>query len=345
VWSMVTPGGPTRAATKGSGAYGAPSIRVIASRLLAGVLPIIPTPFRPDGSIAEDDFLACIDFAIAMGADGVVFPGIGSEVDTLTTAERERLVPLAGKWIAGRIPYVVGGSDPSAAVSASYVAHGAAAGAAAAMVAAPAQYGSDIAAHIAHFTEIAAATDLPLILQNASPPSGAGLGPEAVAAVVCAVPGIRYVKEETLPCGQNIGRILVAAGPRLDGVFGGIGGRFLIEELQYGAAGSMPALDLVDLHIATTRAWRDGEERRARLIFRDMLPLLTVQSVYRWHVTKRVLALRGVVQCVGVRSPGPVPDGLTLRDLETMLAEIRHLLTVYPSRRGAEAPPGGPRRM
>ena len=82
---------------------------------LSGAFPVLCTPFRPDGSIDEADFLAVIDFALEAGADGLVYPGVASEVDTLTPDERRSQVALLAKRVAGRVPLVIGASDPDPA--------------------------------------------------------------------------------------------------------------------------------------------------------------------------------------------------------------------------------------
>lgn len=103
------------------------------------------------------------------------------------------------------------------------------------------------------------------ILNNAAErpgvPNGAALPPEKVAEVAAAVPAIRYVKEETLPCGQHVTRILAAAKGSLDGVMGGAGARFVLDELARGANGTMPALELADAHAALWRAWQETTRR------------------------------------------------------------------------------------
>ena len=47
------------------------------------------------------------------------------------------------------------------------------------------------------------------------------LSPEEVAAVASAVDMIRYIKEETPPCGQHLTRIKNAANDSVDAIFGG----------------------------------------------------------------------------------------------------------------------------
>ena len=125
---------------------------------------------------------------------------------------------------------------------------------------------------------------------------GAGLGPAQVAAIAKAVPGVRYVKEETLPCGQHVTRILDAAGGDIDGVFGGAGARFMMDELARGAAGTMPALEIADVHVRMWKAFKAGDVATARHLYDVTLPLLCFQMVFRMRFTKEVLRRRGIAR-------------------------------------------------
>lgn len=288
---------------------------------LAGVFPVLPTPFTPEDAVDEAAFRRLIDFAVEAGVDGIVFPGMASEVETLSAAERGRLVAVLGLHLAGRLPFIVGASHADPTESAARAREGIAAGAVAAMIMAPPQAGQEVAAHIAYYATVAAgAPGLAIMLQNAPAPNGAALKPEAVAAVAAGVPAIRYVKEETLPCGQHVTRILAAA-TTLDGVMGGAGARFVLDELARGACGTMPALELADAHAALWRAWGRGDRAEARRIYTLTLPLLAFQMTFRVRATKEVLKRRGLLTHTGARAAGPKLD-------EGDLAEIGELLAI-----------------
>ena len=64
---------------------------------LSGAFPVLPTPFRSNGAIDETDFIAIIRFALGSAVDGVVYPGVASEVDTLSEEERRSQVDLLGQ--------------------------------------------------------------------------------------------------------------------------------------------------------------------------------------------------------------------------------------------------------
>lgn len=297
---------------------------------LSGVFPVVPTPFAADGSIDPAAFLRLVDFALSSGADGLVFPGMASEVETLSPEERATLVAALGEHLAGRVPFIVGASDADPVRAAARAEEGRRAGASAAMIMAPHGLGRDPHKQAQFYAAVAAETGLPIMLQNAPAPMGAGLAPEEVVAVVEAVPAIRFVKEETLPCGQHVTRILSRAEGRLDGVFGGAGARYVVDELARGAAGTMPAIELADVHAALLRAWIAGDRATARRLYTASLPLLTFQAVFRVRATKEVLRRRGLLASTVARAAGPVPDADDIRELEALLADASALFERHP---------------
>jgi 4-hydroxy-tetrahydrodipicolinate synthase len=183
------------------------------------------------------------------------------------------------------------------------------------------------AEQIAYFSEVARATEgTALMLQNVPPPVGAGLDPEVVLEVLAAVPSIRYVKEETLPSGQRLSVLRDKAPASLLGVFGGAGGRYITDELRRGAAGTMPAIELAEVHTALFKAHREGDADRVRALFTRMLPVLNVQAVFRWSLTKYVLKKRGLIADTRQRMPGSLLDAQDMADVDAFLADIADLL-------------------
>src|SRR6187401_2431576 len=104
------------------------AFRGCAMKDLRGVFPVIPTPFTAANAPDEQAFVRLLDFALSSGANGIVFPGMASEVETLSETERAKLVAIAGKHIAGRIPFIVGASDADPAKAGERAKEGKAAG-------------------------------------------------------------------------------------------------------------------------------------------------------------------------------------------------------------------------
>ena len=296
---------------------------------LRGCFPVLCTPFQEDGSVAAEDFDNVVEFCLSVGVDGVVFPGVASEVDTLSDDERAMLTDRLGRVLKGQVPFVVGASAASPEGVRLHMADGARAGAQAAMVMATAGAGKDVDAQTAFFKTVTDGAPMPVMLQNAPNPIGAGLAPEDTARI-CAVDGIDYAKEETMPCGQNLTRIRDAAGNSIIGVFGGAGGRYITDELARGSLGTLPAAELADLHVRLVRAWERGDEEEARRLFLVSMPLLNFQAVFRMDMTKTVLARRGVITATHVRGAGPRMDAGDRAELDALLMQIAPELTEFP---------------
>jgi 4-hydroxy-tetrahydrodipicolinate synthase len=200
------------------------------------------------------------------------------------------------------------------------------------MVMAPHAAGAEIPRLSAFFREVAERSGLPIVMQNAPAPVGSGLPIETILAVAAAVPAIRHIKEETLPCGQRITRLIEGAPSSLVSVMGGAGGRYIVDELERGAGGTMPAAELTEAHVAIVRAHREGRRTQARSVFNRILPLLSFQAVFRMRMTKAVLRARGIFATEITRAPLPELDRQDRRELATMLEEVTDLLTVRPPR-------------
>lgn len=293
---------------------------------LTGVFPVLPTPFDREGQVDEAALRRLVRYLLHCGVDGLTYPGVASEVGQLTEPERLRLTAAVIDEVAGRTPVIVGASSADAGITSRLARDAIARGAAALMVAVPPDRPA-AAAQIAYFNEVAAAVPgAALMLQNVPLPVGAGLEPAAVLEVLSAVPAIRYVKEETLPSGQRLSLLRAQAPASLLGVFGGAGGRYITDELRRGAAGTMPAIELAEVHVALFRAHRAGDSGRVRALFTRMLPVLNVQAVFRWALTKHVLQRRGLLGCDQQRAAGPRLDAQDRADVDAFLDDLADLL-------------------
>ena len=299
---------------------------VVASRL-AGILPICTTPFTAAGEVDFASLKRVAQHILAGGADGLVYPGIASEFQTLSETERRRGIETVIAVVRRRLPVVVGISAPEPETSVRYAGEARAAGADAVMLMPPPEL-SDLEALTRLFDSVADAGRLPIVLQNAPLPLGPALPIATVAALAerCAL--VRYAKEETPPCGQRISALLAAASATLLGVFGGAGGRFIIDELARGAVGSMPACEYTGLHVEIFRAFARGEQQAARVRFNRLLPLLNFGSIYRTAATKEILFRMGIIESSRHRDASPVLDA---HDHQELTEVIDNLAVAAPS--------------
>ena len=292
-------------------------------RKLQGILPVLPTPFTWDGAIDAGAMPALVDFVHEAGVDGVVFPGFASEVSELSVSERAELLEAVVERVAGRIRIVAGASARDAAEAVRHGQHAASLGIDHLMIQPPVELDDDLELLTAFFSEVAdRVPGVSIVVQNAPAPRGSDLSPELICSLCERIPAIAYVKEESLPAGPAVSRLLEQRPSTLKGVIGGGGARYILDEYRRGACAANPALEIADLHVLLDRAWRTGRHEQARQIYVSTLPLLTLQAVYRMRLTKLVLMRRGVMDCPVVRAPTPEIDEFAIADIDDNLSEL-----------------------
>lgn len=290
--------------------------------LVKGVYPVLPTIFDTDGNIDLDGFDKVLDYVIGSGADGVVFPGLASEAKSLTKQERLELTEYLGKKIGGRVNFVVGASAENPEDSIEFAMAGQKAGAIAAMIITPTMGEGSVEALLNFYRVVGEKAGIPIMLQNAPKPNGLGLSVDDIAALAGGVPEIYYVKEETMPCGQRITAMEEKLGDRVKGVLGGAGGRYILDELNRGAMGTLPACEISEIHVKMYSSYHDGDLKTAYDLFERSLPLLVMQAIFRWRLTKEVLKRRGLIDSSYTRAPGPELDPQDLEEITTLIGRL-----------------------
>ncbi len=304
--------------------------------MINGVWPVLCTPFTAQGEIDSAALRRVVNFALRSSVSGVVFPGFASEVDNLDADERQALLEVVVKEVAGRVPILGGATAGSVGDVVARIRESLDLGIRQVMIQAPKSVGGDELAVSAFYQAISVACpDADIVLQNAPAPRGSDLTPQAVVAVSASNERIRYVKEETIPSGGPISAILASRPAHLIGVIGGGGARFVIDEFLRGACGAMPAVEFSDIHVAMWRALSAGREAEARMLYERTLPLLMIQSHARMRFTKRVLMRRGVLTNDFVRAAVPPFDIRDLDEIDALLARISDLMQVDPLARAA----------
>jgi 4-hydroxy-tetrahydrodipicolinate synthase len=134
--------------------------------MFKGSIPALVTPMRDDGTIDFAAWDALLDFHLREGTDGVVVGGTTGESPVLERSELEELVRRAKARVAGRIPVIAGSGTNGTAKSVVLSKVAAAAGADALLVVTPYYNKPTQDGLFRHFTAIADAVDVPVILYN-----------------------------------------------------------------------------------------------------------------------------------------------------------------------------------
>ena len=297
-----------------------------------GLFTIPPTPFSAEGALDVDSLRRVISFCVETGAQGIVSPVNVSEFTTLTRDERQVVFETIAREIdrtGSAVPFVagVGALTTQEAVAYAHLAQDAGADAVIAMPAFGAEL--DDEGCFDFYAALGRATPLPIYIQNHEP-VGMGPGPRPgralsaalMARIIHEVPTVRYVKEESVGTGEKMTRTLELAGDECWGVMGGKAGRFLLDEYRRGACGTMPACEVNDVHAQLWQTLDGGCEVGARLLLREMLPLLDFEESYGPVVIKEVLYRRGLISSPFRRAAGPTLDRYDHAELDDLLAAV-----------------------
>ncbi len=173
----------------------------------------IITPFNADGSINYDCLGEMIDYQIDNGTDAIIICGTTGEASTMSDEEHLDCIKFAVKHTAGRVPVIAGtgSNDTKYAIELSKEAE--AAGVDGLLVVTPYYNKTSQRGLIAHFTAIADAVNIPLILYNI--PGRTGMSIEIstmkvlaqhknIVAVKEASGNISYAAKLIAECGNDI---------------------------------------------------------------------------------------------------------------------------------------------
>jgi dihydrodipicolinate synthase/N-acetylneuraminate lyase len=285
-----------------------------------GVFTVLVTPFHDDLSIDFTSFEKQIEFCLACNVQGIVAPVIAGEFFTLSDAERIRLIQTAVQVIDGKVPFVAGVSGVSAPHAVSLAKAAAEAGADA-LVAMPPYVPAavlDAEKSLRYYEALGKATPLPLMVQNAPAPWGFPLSTAQLVGLLEHVPSTEVIKEETMPNPQKLGALVAASQGKLEAVFGGLGGIYLLNELSRGAAGTMPACEFADVVVQIFEQLGSGNEAEARAIFTALQPALVMERLYNMTFMKACLKRRGVLKNTVTRVAEPPLDNFDERELEAI---------------------------
>jgi len=176
-----------------------------------GSIPALVTPFS-DGRVAEDTFREFVEWQISEGSDGLVPCGTTGEVATLNDEEHRAVIAITVQVANGRVPVIAGCGTNSTAVSIERIRAAADLGADAALCVVPYYNKPSQAGLEAHFTAIADASPIPIVVYNVPSRTVADISVDTLAkisrhpkivAVKDATGNLARVSDQRLQCGED----------------------------------------------------------------------------------------------------------------------------------------------
>ena len=271
-----------------------------------GIFPIAPTPFTDTGALDLDGKRRVLDCMIDQGVDGICILANYSEQFLLTDDERQTLLDLSLKHVAGRVPVIVTCSHFSTQIAAARAAAAAKAGAKMLMLMPP-YHGTGLKADdkgmLEHFQHVAEAAQIPIMVQDA-PLSGVQLSVPFLVRLAREVPLVRYFKIEVPGTAAKLRALIEAGGDAIAGPFDGEESITLMADLDAGATGTMPSALLPDLIKPVLAHHAAGRRAEALAGYARILPLINYENRQcGLRATKTVMKEGGVIKSDAVRHP------------------------------------------
>ena len=236
------------------------------------------TPFTPDGEINYPKLKELVEEQIAAGTDCIVACGTTAESATMTHEEHIEVIRFICETVNKRIP-VIAGTGSNCTHTAVYLSQEAEkAGADGLLVVSPYYNKATQKGLIKHFTTVAEAVSLPIILYNIPGRTGVNIEPETIAYLCKNVKNIVGVKEAS----GNLSKIALMmhlAGDCID-MYSGNDDQ-IVPLMALGAKGVISVLS----HVAPKQthdicaAYLAGDVKKAAKMQLDAIPL--VEELFR----------------------------------------------------------------
>jgi dihydrodipicolinate synthase/N-acetylneuraminate lyase len=291
---------------------------------LAGVLPVVSTPFDDRDDVDVDVLDGEVDWLLSCGVDGLTI-GMVSEFLRLSDQERRLLTARVVTAAAGRVPVVASVGAESTRATLSLAAHAEASGASALMAIPPAGVAVTDEETRAFYRAVLDHTDLPVVVQDASGYLGQPLplslyvdlldhyGPQRV-----------LFKPEATPIGPRLSALRDATGG-VALVFEGSGGIALMDSHHRGVIGTMPGAEVPWAVTALWRALEQGDTGSAQAVHGPLAALVSLQGSLDAFVAleKHLLVRQQVFPADHRRHPhGYEPDPETLLEVDRLVGVL-----------------------
>ncbi|KKX34457.1 4-hydroxy-tetrahydrodipicolinate synthase [Rhizobium sp. LC145] len=181
--------------------------------MFKGSMPALVTPFTADGAVDEQAFADHVEWQIREGSHGLVPVGTTGESPTLSHAEHKRVVEICVQTADKRVPVIAGAGSNNTREAIELAQHAEMVGADALLVVTPYYNKPTQKGLYAHYSAIAEAVNLPIIIYNIPGRSVIDMTPETmgalakahrnIAGVKDATGKIERVSEQRITCGKN----------------------------------------------------------------------------------------------------------------------------------------------
>ncbi|WP_031515430.1 dihydrodipicolinate synthase family protein [Desulfofalx alkaliphila] len=292
-----------------------------------GIIPPMVTIFNEDGSFDWEGNKAVIDYLINGGVHGIFVMGSSSEFNHLTSAERKEFAEFAVDYVNGRVPVLVGTGHTNTQTVVDLSRHAQSIGADGVVVVTPYYWKLSEENLFNHFTTVAGAIDLPVVLYHYPNLTGQQFDAPLVARIVKEMPNVVGIKD-TIDSISHIRELIITVkeiNPDFS-VFSAYDDH-LFNTLVMGGDGAISGSSnfAPEINVGVYQNFVEGNYQKA-IDINNILMRLT--RIYGFDtpaigVMKEGLRLRGVPIKTHVRPPAAAASPKAVAALESLLKSLQ----------------------
>ena len=293
-----------------------------------GVYVIAATPFHDDGRIDFDGIDQMVAFYLKCGVQGMTILGVMGEAQKLTETEAAETAKRFLKAVNGKVPVIVGVSNPGTLQLVKLAQTVREAGAAGVMVNPIPNLKTDEAVlGYVNGALKALGPSIPVCIQDYPQMTGVYFSADAFIKMVDTHEQIVMFKHEEAPGLRKLSAIRKACDGtkrRYISILCGNSGMHLPQEYARGADGAMTGFAYPDMLVMMDALMRSGKTTQAEDLYDLYLPVLRheAQMGIGLALRKEILRRRGAFKSSAVRAPGPKLDADDMKELDALIARL-----------------------
>ncbi|HEX7969311.1 MAG TPA: dihydrodipicolinate synthase family protein [Stellaceae bacterium] len=303
-----------------------------------GVYVISATPFTDAGEIDWPSTDRLMDFYLDGGVDGMTILGVMGEAPKLSAEESEAFVARCAKRVDGRVPIIVGVSNPGLKLLGDFARRAMDLGAAGVMVSPTAGLKTDeqIYGYIESVVK-ELGPKIPVVLQDYPQLTAVFMSASLINRFFADFPSLKMLKHEEAPGLRKLSKVRAAdkdgSRNRRISILVGNGGIHLPQELARGADGAMTGFAFPEMLVEVCRRFAAGDAEGAEDVFDAYLPVVRheQQPGIGLALRKETLRRRGILASARTRAPGPALDAVDQAELTRLLARLERAKARLPA--------------
>ena len=306
------------------------------SRLISeeskGVFVIMATPFTDDGALDLQSADRLVEFCLEEGVHGLTVLGVMGEAPKLSLEEQVEFTRHVLKRVDGRVPVIVGVSNPGMDNLETLSRTTMDQGAGGVMIAGIPGLKTDEQVET-YFRAVGdrLGEEIPICLQDYPPTTTVFLSVGVVNRLIAEIPQLRMFKHEDCPGHRKLTRLRQAPetdGTRRVSILTGNNGLYVPQELARGADGIMTGFAFPGMLVDVYNLFESDRAEEAEDLFDLYLPVLRHEQQFGFGLAlrKETLRRRGAIATAKARDPGPRMDARDHAEMDRLLARLTRKL-------------------